>query len=357
MTDDSQEKTVFSSFRMFFAYGGSFIALFAWDPLCKFFSTSMGMSLQSSWQFAMIVIAACCFVLFLLCFNFTREQLTTVSSASLGKDLKALLTNKPWWLLNGASLCFNLFNTVRGSTVAFYFADLVSPDATLAIFGLSFAFFAGLFLAIGELFNMVGVMITVPIVGALGKKNAFMAINILLAILSVVFFYIPLETTAGYWMMLVLQVLISICTGIVSPLVWSMYADVSDYSEQKYNTASTGLIFSSASMAQKFGSAFGGSGALWLLAAFGYVTYELDSGAHITQSAAALDGLRYLMSYIPAAVALFGAFILIFYPLTTSRMEEIDRDLRKRRGEGQADTTTADSGEQAASDLCVSGEA
>ena len=33
MTDNSQEKTVFSSFRMFFAYGGSFIALFAWDPL------------------------------------------------------------------------------------------------------------------------------------------------------------------------------------------------------------------------------------------------------------------------------------------------------------------------------------
>ena len=280
ITPDSTEKTVFSSYRMFFAYGGSFIALAAWEPLCNLFQNSLGMSVAGGWQWAMIVIAIACALLFFLCFKMTRE-----------------------------------------------------------------------------LFNMVGVMITVPIVGALGKKNAFMAINILLAILSVVFFYIPLETTAGYWMMLVLQVLISICTGIVSPLVWSMYADVSDYSEQKYNTASTGLIFSSASMAQKFGSAFGGSGALWLLAAFGYVTYELDSGAHITQSAAALDGLRYLMSYIPAAVALFGAFILIFYPLTTSRMEEIDRDLRKRRGEGQADTTTADSGEQAASDLCVSGEA
>ena len=34
MTNDSQEKTVFSSYRMFFAYGGSFIALFAWEPLC-----------------------------------------------------------------------------------------------------------------------------------------------------------------------------------------------------------------------------------------------------------------------------------------------------------------------------------
>lgn len=32
MTDDSDTKTVFSSYRMFFAYGGSFIALFAWEP-------------------------------------------------------------------------------------------------------------------------------------------------------------------------------------------------------------------------------------------------------------------------------------------------------------------------------------
>jgi adenylosuccinate synthase len=34
LTNDSDEKTVFSSFRMFFAYAGSFIALFAWEPLC-----------------------------------------------------------------------------------------------------------------------------------------------------------------------------------------------------------------------------------------------------------------------------------------------------------------------------------
>ena len=129
-------------------------------------------------------------------------------------------------------------------------------------------------------------------------------------------------------MMLILQVLISIGTGIVSPLVWSMYADVSDYSELKYHTASTGLIFSSASMAQKFGSAFGGSGALWLLAAFGYIT---QAGPEVVQTPGALDGLRYLMSYIPAGVALFGALILVFYPLTTSRMAEIDRDLQKRR--------------------------
>ena len=37
MTADSDEKSVLSSYRMFFAYGGSFIALFAWEPLCNMF--------------------------------------------------------------------------------------------------------------------------------------------------------------------------------------------------------------------------------------------------------------------------------------------------------------------------------
>lgn len=331
ITPSSSEKTVFSSYRMFFAYGGSFIALAAWEPLCNLFRNGFGMTAAGGWQWAMIVIAIACAVLFFFCFRMTRERVKTVSTVSVGSDLSKLLRNGPWWLLIGAALSTNLFNTVRGSTVAFYFADLVAADASLSIFGLTFAFFAGLFLAIGELFNMVGVMITVPVVRLLGKKNCFIGVNLMLAMLSILFFYVPLQTTAGYWIMLVLQVLISVCTGIVSPLVWSMYADVSDYSELKYHTASTGLIFSSASMAQKFGSAFGGSGALWLLSAFGYVTYELDSGVTVVQTAQALDGLRYLMSYIPAAVAIFGAFILLFYPLTTSRMAEIDGKLRIAR--------------------------
>lgn len=331
ITPSSSEKTVFSSYRMFFAYGGSFIALAAWEPLCNLFRNGFGMTAAGGWQWAMIVIAIACAVLFFFCFRMTRERVKTVSTVSVGSDLSKLLRNGPWWLLIGAALSTNLFNTVRGSTVAFYFADLVAADASLSIFGLTFAFFAGLFLAIGELFNMVGVMITVPVVRLLGKKNCFIGVNLMLAMLSILFFYVPLQTTVGYWIMLILQILISVCTGIVSPLVWSMYADVSDYSELKYHTASTGLIFSSASMAQKFGSAFGGSGALWLLSAFGYVTYELDSGVTVVQTAQALDGLRYLMSYIPAAVAIFGAFILLFYPLTTSRMAEIDGKLRIAR--------------------------
>lgn len=268
MTDDTNEKTVFSSFRMFFAYGGSFISLFLWEPLCNLMG---GYDTPKGWFWAMVMIAAACFVMFILCFMMTKEHLKTVSTVSVGNDFKALLSNKPWWLLIGAALCFNLFNTVRGATVAYFFQDIIGPNVSLVFFGLMFAFYAGLFLGIGEVSNMVGVASCVPISGKLGKKTTFILVNASLVVLSILFYFIPC-TPAGYWTMLIFQILISILTGIMSPLVWSMYADVSDYAELKFKTASTGLIFSSSSMAQKFGGAIGGAAVLWLLDGFGYIT-------------------------------------------------------------------------------------
>jgi len=327
MTDDTNEKTVFSSFRMFFAYGGSFISLFLWEPLCNLMG---GYDSPKGWFWAMVMIAAACFVMFILCFMMTKEHLKTMSTVSVGNDFKALLSNKPWWLLIGAALCFNLFNTVRGATVAYFFQDIIGPNVNLVFFGLMFAFYAGLFLGIGEVSNMVGVASCVPISGKLGKKTTFILVNASLVVLSVLFYFIP-STPTGYWMMLIFQILISILTGIMSPLVWSMYADVSDYAELKFKTASTGLIFSSSSMAQKFGGAIGGAAVLWLLDGFGYITDATQLAQGVAQSELALSCLRWLMSFIPACVALLSMCVVWFYPLTTERINAINAELKEIR--------------------------
>ncbi len=328
MTDDTNEKTVFSSFRMFFAYGGSFVSLFLWEPLTNLMG---GYNTPGGWFWAMVVIAAACFVMFLLCFFMTKEHLKTVSTVSVGSDFKALLSNKPWWLLIGAALCFNLFNTVRGATVAYFFQDIIGPSVTLAFFGIVFAFYAGLFLGVGEVSNMVGVASCVPISNKLGKKTTFILVNASLFVLSVLFFFIPCTPT-GYWLMLIAQIVISILTGIMSPLVWSMYADVSDYAELEFHTASTGLIFSSSSMAQKFGGAIGGAAVLWLLSGFGYITDpDILKAGHVVQPEDALSCLRWLMSFIPACVALLSMCIVWFYPLTTERINKINAELKQIR--------------------------
>jgi GPH family glycoside/pentoside/hexuronide:cation symporter len=327
MTDDTNEKTVFSSFRMFFAYGGSFISLFLWEPLTNLMG---GYNTPEGWFWAMVTIAAACFVMFILCFLMTKEHLKTVSTVSVGSDFKALLSNKPWWLLIGAALCFNLFNTVRGATVAYFFQDIIGANVNLVFFGLMFAFYAGLFLGVGEVSNMVGVASCVPISGRLGKKTTFILVNGSLVVLSVLFYFIPCTPT-GYWMMLIFQILISILTGIMSPLVWSMYADVSDYAELEFKTASTGLIFSSSSMAQKFGGAIGGAAVLWLLDGFGYITDATQLAQGIAQPDEAISCLRWLMSFIPACVALLSMCVVWFYPLTTERINAINAELKKIR--------------------------
>ena len=337
MTADSDEKSVLSSYRMFFAYAGSFIALGVWEPLCNMFDKTRvavegaegGLASISTnpeaWQHAMIVIAACCFILFILSFLMTKEYVKSESTVSVGKDLKLLLKNEPWWILVGAALASNLFNTVRGTTAAYFFADYLQKSVELAP-QWAFLVSAGIFLSIGEIANMVGVVLAVPLSKNLGKKSTYMLSMAALAGLSVVFFFLP-PTAGGYWAMLGLQIVICVFSGVMSPLIWSMYADVADYTEFKEGTSSTGLIFSSASMAQKFGGALGGSAVMWLLAAFGYNTI-----AGAVQTETAIMGLRMLMSFVPAAIAALAVFIVWFYPLTKKKMEGVQVELAEKRG-------------------------
>ena len=339
MTSDSDEKSVLSSYRMFFAYGGSFIALGIWEPLCNFFDKTKAAAVETAgaaeglasistdptaWNHAMIVIAGCCCLLFVLCFLFTKEYVKSESTVSVGQDLKLLLKNKPWWLLIGAALASNLFNTVRGTATAYFFSDYILKTVEIAP-QWAFLVSAGIFLSIGEVSNMVGVVLAVPMSRHLGKKSTYIISMAVLVGLSIAFFFLP-ATAGGYWAMIAFQIVISTFTGVISPLIWSMYADVADYSELKDGTASTGLIFSSASMAQKFGGAFGGAAVMWLLAGFGY-----DTTAGAVQSETAIMGLRMLMSWVPAIVAALAIVVTFFYPLTKKKMETVQVELAERR--------------------------
>ena len=329
MTEDTDEKTVFSSYRMFFAYTGSFIVLALWEPLCNSIAGVSGKLTYDphAWQTGMVVVSLTCLVLFVLTFKMTREKIKpAIKQSSVKDDFKSLLHNGPWWILLGGVLFFNFFGAVRYAVIPYYFTTQIAEGATLSFFSIEFMFYAGIFFTIGEIANMVGVAIATPITFKLGKKSTFLYSLFAIMALCIAFYYVPTNTTSGYWTLLILQVATGIFTGIISPLVWSMYADISDYAELKFKTASTGLIFSSSSMAQKFGGAFGTSAVLWLLAAFGFNTAE---GA--VQTPEAIEGLRLLISWIPAGVAALSAIFIFIYPLTTKRMKEINNQLKSVR--------------------------
>jgi glycoside/pentoside/hexuronide:cation symporter, GPH family len=337
VTDDSREKSVFSSFRMFFAFIGSFISMGIFEPLLRLRSSIMGTlpekwtiadSAPLDWTIALTVIGTICAILFFLTFAMTREHVTESEMAkaeethkeekrnSIMEDLKALFCNAPWWLLLGGGISLLLFNCIRGGAAAYYFADVLGVKAiyTLAIF-----------LTVGEISQLVGVVVTVPVSEKIGKKATFIAVLVAITVFAAAVALLP-ETPAGMWMLMAAQILICIAIGISSPLLWSMFADVADYSEYKNGSASTGLIFSSSSMAQKFGAAFGSAIVLWVLMAFGY-----DNAKDAVQTPEALATIKALISWIPAVGSAVGVLIMAFYPLTDRKMSEIREGLKARR--------------------------
>ena len=339
MTDDSREKSVFSSFRMFFAFIGSFIAMGSFEPLLKLRQFIVGTlpaewtladSTPADWTVAVSVIGIVCAVLFILSFVMTRERVTEAEMAkepvrensdetaktSVAEDLKALVANGPWWMLLGGGIAILLFNCVRGGAAAYYFADVLGTNAIFTL---------ALFLTVGEISQLVGVVVTVPVSEKIGKKATFLLVLVAVTILSIIVAFLP-ETPAGMWALLVSQILICIAIGINSPLLWSMFADVADYSELKNGRASTGLIFSSSSMAQKFGAAFGSAIVLWVLMAFGY-----DNAKGAVQTPEALATIKALISWIPAIGSAAGIAIMLGYPLTDKKMSDIRQELSKKR--------------------------
>ena len=339
MTDDSREKSVFSSFRMFFAFIGSFIAMGSFEPLLKLRQSIVGTlpaewtladSTPADWTIAVSVIGIVCAVLFILSFLMTREHVTEAEMAkapvrensdetaktSVVEDLKALVANGPWWMLLGGGIAILLFNCVRGGAAAYYFADVLGTNAIFTL---------ALFLTVGEISQLVGVVVTVPVSEKIGKKATFLLVLVAVTVLSIIVAFLP-ETPAGMWALLVSQILICIAIGINSPLLWSMFADVADYSELKNGRASTGLIFSSSSMAQKFGAAFGSAIVLWVLMAFGY-----DNAKGAVQTPEALATIKALISWIPAIGSAAGIAIMLGYPLTDKKMSDIRQELSKKR--------------------------
>ena len=225
MTADSDEKTVFSSFRMFFAYAGSFVVLAGWEPLCKMFNRLQGIESSvndpSSWQYAMIVVATCCLLLFLLCFKMTRETVKSMpKESSVGSDLKTLFRNAPWWILLGGVLFFNLFSAARYTAGPFFFASVIGDGAQLKIFSTEFLFYAGIFFAVGEISNMVGVSMTPFITSKLGKKSTFMYSLVLLIVLSCLFFFLALLALLVN-MHPVIMILSSVCLLCNTPFAFA----------------------------------------------------------------------------------------------------------------------------------------
>lgn len=326
MSPNPKERSTLSTYRMTFAYIGSFIALLLFIPLVNFFSGNSKelADQQTGWTLAVVVIAILCIVLFFGCFAWTKERVKPIKETQnpLKEDLKDLFKNKPWWILLGAGVAALVFNSIRDGATVYYFKYFVVKEdyATVSFFGMSFVL-SGLYLALGQAANIIGVIAAAPVSNRIGKRNTYMWAMIIATVLSVIFYWFDKEDLI--WMF-VFQALISVCAGSIFPLLWSMYADCADYSELKTGNRATGLIFSSSSMSQKFGWAIGTAVTGWLLGFFGFQ-------ANAVQSEEAISGIKMFLSFLPAIGTILSVVFISMYPLTENKMKDITTELEHKR--------------------------
>lgn len=324
MSPDPKERNTLSTYRMTFAYIGSFIALLLFMPMVNVFSE--GHSEQHGWMMSVIVIAVMCAVLFFGCFALTRERVRPIKKTQtlLKDDLSDLLHNRPWWILLGSGVAALVFNSIRDGATVYYFKYFIVEEefSTVSLFGVSFVL-SGLYLAVGQAANIIGVIMAAPLSNRFGKKKTYMAAMIIATVLSVIFYWFDKDDLA---MIFIFQVLISICAGSIFPLLWSMYADCADYSELRTGNRATGLIFSSSSMSLKFGWAIGSAVTGWLLAYFGFQ-------ANAVQSAEAINGIKMFLSFLPAVGTVLSVLFISMYPLSERRVREISVELERKRKE------------------------
>lgn len=335
MSPDPQERNTLSTYRMAFAYLGSFAALFFFMKVVGFFGgaeTAPQEDQQSAWTLAVLCFAAVCVVLFLGCFFLTRERIKPIkeSETSVSDDLHDLYKNRPWWILLGAGIAALIFNSIRDGATVYYFKYFVCEselgEVDVPLFG-SFALSA-FYLGLGQLSNIIGVVLAAPVSNVIGKKNTYLGAMALATVLSIIFYWFDKDQLT---LIFTFQVLISICAGAIFPLLWSMYADCADYSELTTGNRATGLIFSSSSMSQKFGWAIGSAVTGWLLEWFGFHANE-------AQSPETIEGIKMCLSLLPAIGTVLSVIFIAAYPLTEKKVAENAAKLNALRAKKSAET-------------------
>lgn len=327
MTSDGKERTTLATYRMIFAFSGSFLVLGLAEPLVDIFSKMSGstINLQAGWLYAAIVFALIAMLFFFICFSWTRERVKQViEKTSLKLDLKDLWANRPWFILLGAGVAVIFFNSIRDGAAIYYFKYYVTTQDAFQINSLKLTItLSSMYFVIGQAANIIGVILAIPVSSKFGKKGTFMSAMFIATILSIFFYFIDRSNTS---LIFATQFLISLCAGITLPLIWSMYADAADYSEWKTKRRATGLVFSASSMSQKFGWTIGGALTGWLLGFYGF-------HANVLQTEAAQNGIRMMLSFFPAIGTLLGVLFMFIYPLNETKMKTITTDLSQLRQE------------------------
>ena len=324
ISPSSIERTSVSSIKFIFAFAAGIIVSATLLPMTQILG---GGNEQKGWQLSFVIYGIFAIIFFLIAFRGTRERVLPPKNqkANIKKDIKELVTNKPWLILLATTITFILFVAIRSSVTVHYFKYVIgTQEINLPFIGTGtydFVTLTSVYNTVGQISSLLGVLIVTIVAKKIGKKKTFL-LYFIIAIFSTGILYVLTAKELG--LIYFFQITGSLTGGPLSVLLWAMYADTADYAEWKKGRRATGLIFSASTMSQKFGWAFGAFVALNLMSQVGFQPNE-------AQNPGSLRGLLLLFSLIPAAMGIISVLISLAYPLNDKRVAVIESELEVRR--------------------------
>lgn len=323
MTSNVKERTVLSSYRFFGAYLGGIIATIGVISLVDFLGEG---NKNIGYQYTMYVLAFILAVFSVITFITTRERVPAIEGKSnVKQDYKDLITNKAWLILLFLGFVFVTYNVIKQSATMYYFTHYVQDDTnffgSLSRWGGKNGL-AGLYLLSLLVISMISTLFAPYLSKKIGKKRLF--------ILSILFS--SFATGAIYWLdatqvgsIFFFGIVAEFGAGLMPILFFAMLGDSADYSEYKNGRRATGLIYSAGTFAMKFGGGVAGAITLAVLNMYNY------EGNVAVKTVEMLHGIKLNMSLVPALFVLLAVVALLYYPLTTQKMKEVEQELIKKR--------------------------
>ena len=312
MTEDDNEKNQFSAYRMVGAYAMGFITLLSFPYLQKL----IGGNDQHQYAVLGALFGLLAAAMTLACGLLTKERCKPVRAEKFSfRQYGDLFRNRPWVYMTLVAVCTNFFNGFRYAAAGYMLTYCLGGDITVGKLIINYT----VFMAFSEVTCMIFGAISPAFTRRIGSKRmAFVWASVICCVFSVGYFFIPMSP-AYIWLMVAVSILTSIGAGLYSPLLWSMYADVADYATEKNGTSSTGLIFSSGTMAQKLGGAISGSLIALLLGMAGLVSETNvltgETIVTITNEESVRTMVWSLFSLFPAAIALIMGILAYKFPI------------------------------------------
>lgn len=279
-------------------------------------------------------------IMLVITFFSTRERIVPKpeQKSSLKEDLSDLFKNRPWVIMLTLTILVFITLAMKGGSYVYYFRNYVDKDSLTSFVTPIIHFFSsiglnifeddpvsagfGLFNAGGIIFMIVGIMLSKRFADKYGKRDVF-GISLFISTLFILAFIFYPPTSVK--LIFLSQVLHGFFYGLTIPLLWAMIADVADYSEWKNNRRATAIVFSAMMVGLKAGLSIGGALVTWILGLYHYVPNSES------QTPAAINGVKMLVSVYPSIPFLIGAGLLFFYVINKKMEVQIESDLKQKR--------------------------